>query len=194
MNELFVARQIAHSAVPAPTVTRSPFVLLTDGEWLSCGHDAAVVARLGQEVRGRPLIVESLLPGVRTLAVLFAARRSERHSRCPGQLSDAADWMAARLLLLGISRVALGIERLPVFDLAVRRIRSLTGIVAIPEVLPMLGGDGRVAVPSPLLSVWSDCLPDAVQSAKELTSVLDSTLRLQQHLRERTCECIKLFA
>ena len=74
---------------------------------------------------GLPLL-EGLLPDIRLLAVLSAARRHQFDgSLTPAQLSDEADWLAARILVLGAEYVQLTPAQLPLLEQANQRLREL---------------------------------------------------------------------
>lgn len=77
---------------------------------------------------GLPLL-EGLLPDIRLLAVLSASRRQRFDGSCtPAQLSDEADWLAARILVLGAEYVQLTPAQLPLLTQANLRLRELAQV------------------------------------------------------------------
>lgn len=195
MNEPFVARQIAQTLMPEAQWASGPVQLLTDSEWVNRGLDpAALVRQLKDRRAGPQVFVESLIPGVRTLAMLFAARRRRDDPLSPTHFTDEADWMAARILMFGITRLVVSTRQLPIFDSARRRLQDVSDAsgVELDDVLPVL--DTSQADSLPLLSLWSAHLPCHTEFTEDLTSVLDATLALQQHFTDRTKLCLTLFA
>jgi len=193
MHEMFVARQIALTILPVPQAVPEPVQVLTDSEWVNRGLDAAAFARyFPARLAGHRVIVESLIPGVRTLAMLFASRRCDG-AISPASFSDDADWMAARILLFGAAKVVVTAAQLPVFDMARRRLMELAAFrgVTLPEVVPVLATGTEE---TPLLSLWSADIPSRDLFDGDLTSFLDATLLLQQHFSDRTNTCLALFA
>ena len=52
--------------------------------------------------QGETLISESMIPQVRTVATMIAAERHDFSSTSPAEFTDAADFFAARILVLGV--------------------------------------------------------------------------------------------
>ncbi len=195
MNEPFVARQIAQTLMPETQWGSGPVQLLTDSEWVNRGQDPAALVRQLEDRSAEPRVfVESLIPGVRTLAMLFAARRRRLDPVSPTHFTDEADWMAARILIFGITRMVVSTRQLPIFDSARQRLQALSEAsgVEMDDVLPVL--DTCLPDSLPLLSLWSAHFPSHTEFTEDLTSVLDATLALQQHFTDRTKLCLTLFA
>lgn len=93
-------------------------------------------------------VLEVLLPQLRTLALLIAARRQTWDGVSPSRFADEADWLAARILLLGIEEIALPLDKLAMLEVANHRVaefavaHGLFGRRAMPAVI----AKGRPAV------------------------------------------------
>jgi len=74
---------------------------------------------------GRATVLEALLPPLRAAAMLLAARRVDWSAASPARLADEADWMAARILVLGLSEVSVTLAQLPLLETANQRLQEL---------------------------------------------------------------------
>ncbi|WP_051229291.1 hypothetical protein [Paludibacterium yongneupense] len=130
MNEIHDARRIAlESQALTRDVSLMRLSLLTDVEALSGGTMPAedllrCLADLRRAQSGS-VALESLLPEIRTAALLLASARKDWEGDSPGRFADAADWLAARILILGLSHVELAAAQLPRLDEANRRLCRL---------------------------------------------------------------------
>ncbi|MBI3146492.1 MAG: hypothetical protein HYZ18_14815 [Pseudogulbenkiania sp.] len=110
-----------------PSLPGCAITLLRDVELLSAGTTRVAELRATRAMPGTLLLAESRLPGIRTVAMLLAAARNRSDGgRAPARFSDAADWLAARILLLGLSHVAVTADTLPQLDEANRRAAELS--------------------------------------------------------------------
>lgn len=130
-----------------PSLPGCAITLLRDTELLSEGACGVAELRAARAMPGTLLLAESRLPGIRTVAMLLAAARRRADDGCaPGRFSDAADWLAARILLLGLSHVAVNADTLPQLDEANRRVAELSQRLGLPSRLAtpvlMTGEDG----------------------------------------------------
>jgi hypothetical protein len=158
MNEIHDARRIAlESQAMTPDVSRMRLVLLTDVEALSSGHLPAedllrCLADL-RRARAGSVVLESLLPEIRTAALLLADARRGWEGDAPERFADAADWLAARILILGLSHVELSAAQLPRLDEANRRLGRLAARFdrAWPGAQPILVGASEAGL---LLHGW----------------------------------------
>lgn len=78
----------------------------------------------GQEL-GCATVLEAMLPPLRAAAMLLAARRMDWSAAAPARLADEADWMAARILVLGLSEVSVTLAQLPLLEAANCRLQEL---------------------------------------------------------------------
>ena len=85
-----------------------------------------------EPVTGGIQISEALLPQIRTVATLIAAMRHDFNSRSPDIFTEEADWFAARIIVLGVTRFYLDVTLLPMLQLANRRARSFAASRKIP--------------------------------------------------------------
>ena len=67
------------------------------------------------------LISEALLPQIRIVAMMLAASRVDFSQPTAAQLSDEADWFAARMLVLGVHSFHLDVTLVPMLKLANQR-------------------------------------------------------------------------
>ena len=157
-----------HEALPSaeaemPSLPGCAITLLRDTELLSDGASGVADLRAAQPVPGTLLLAESRLPGIRTVAMLLAAARHRANGgRAPARFSDAADWLAARILLLGLSHVAVTADTLPQLDEANRRVVELShrlGLPSHPAAPVLMTGEAGVEVAGPSLALWLDRCP-----------------------------------
>ncbi|OQS37271.1 hypothetical protein [Chromobacterium haemolyticum] len=154
MNEVSDAAQIARQSwsllCPSDAV---PVRVLTDGERYA-NHPAPDAAWMAAARRDGG-VLESRLPQLRAMAMLLAAQRwRERSGETSARLADAADWLAARILLLGLSHVLVTAESFSLLDLANRRCRAWSEQTGQPfaPALPILVAD---AGGESCLQAWS---------------------------------------
>lgn len=67
------------------------------------------------------LVSEALLPQIRLVAMMIAAMRVDFSQQVPEQISDEADWFAARMLVLGVKQFHLDVSLLPMLTRANQR-------------------------------------------------------------------------
>lgn len=67
------------------------------------------------------LISESLLPQVRTVAMMIASERMDFSQATPTHITEEADWFAARMLVLGVTSFHLDVTLLPMLTKANHR-------------------------------------------------------------------------
>jgi hypothetical protein len=79
-------------------------------------------------------VLEALLPTVRAMAMLLAARRMDWNGAAPAQLADEADWMAARILALQLAEVNVTLESLPLVETANRRLADFAAALGFAHV------------------------------------------------------------
>lgn len=146
-----------------PSLPGCAITLLRDVELLSEGANGVAELRATQPLPGTLLLAESRLPGIRTVAMLLAAsRRRHDGSHAPARFSDAADWLAARILLLGLSHVAVSADTLPQLDEANRRLAALAqrlGLPSRPAVPVLMTGAAQTEVAGPSLPLWLERCP-----------------------------------
>ena len=142
--ERLQALDFRHTAMPLPEgeVLHTLCLLCGDQPAQPAGH-------------GLPLL-EGLLPDIRLLAVLSAARRHRfgEDARTPARLSDDADWLAARILVLGAKYVQLTPDQLPLLEQANQRLRELAQLAGCRPACAaaMLSANG---VSASTLRFWS---------------------------------------
>ena len=156
---------------PAPAALLALHVL-ADAEPLSRGVPQACLPP-GVDV------AESLLPEVRQLAILLAARRQVPCARTPDRLTDAADWLAARIVLFELASLALPAAELPLLAEANARIRALGQALGLSlptaQLAPLSDARGALLVYSRL-----PLLPDALSRPLiERCALLRSLVRLR---------------
>lgn len=80
------------------------------------------------------MLMEALIPQVRTLAMLMAAERlqAEHPHRTPDIITEEADWFAARILVFGVRVFHLDITLIPMLQTANRRARALAARHGLP--------------------------------------------------------------
>ncbi|HGM1722471.1 TPA: hypothetical protein ACKJ2X_001958, partial [Neisseria gonorrhoeae] len=71
--------------------------------------------------RDDTLISESMIPQIRTVAALIAAERHDFSRSSPAEFTDAADFFAARILVLGVRRFHLDVSLLQILKTANKR-------------------------------------------------------------------------
>lgn len=76
------------------------------------------------ESNGSALISEAMIPQIRTVATLIAAERHNFDTSSPSRFTDAADFFAARILVLGVRRFHLDVSMHTVLNTANRRARQ----------------------------------------------------------------------
>lgn len=191
MNEVSDAVQIARASARAALEGEAWSVtLLTDGEAF-----ANTVAPQAGYLRDYLLtgaatgqvVLESLLPEIRALAMLLASRRQRGAKGCmPARLADAADWLAARIAVLRLSHVVVTTTTLPCLDEANQRLKALSEETghALPPASPVLM-TGLLA-PSgeqPLLQAWSLHPSLAPGRATDMAGCLSASRQLREHCR-----------
>lgn len=67
------------------------------------------------------MLSEALLPQIRTVACLIAAKRHRFDGRSPEVFTEEADWFAARILVLGVRVFHLDVTLIPMLKTANRR-------------------------------------------------------------------------
>ncbi|MCD5363487.1 MULTISPECIES: hypothetical protein [Chromobacterium] len=177
MNEVSDAAQIARQSwsllCPSDAV---PVRVLTDGERFA-NHPAPDAAPISA-ARQSGDVLESQLPQLRAMAMLLAAQRwREQGGATPARLADAADWLAARILLLGLSHVLVTVEVFSRLDLANRRCRAWSEQAGLPftPALPILVADAGGEL---CLQAWS-------RSAEVALSLAGGRARLARHCERR---------
>ncbi|WP_019273046.1 hypothetical protein [Neisseria lactamica] len=95
--------------------TRHTCTILTDA--------AATSPNLPQDAIGNTLISEAMIPQIRTVAALIAAERHDFSRSSPAEFTDAADFFAARILVLGVRRFHLDVSLLQILKTANKRAR-----------------------------------------------------------------------
>ncbi|MTD32887.1 hypothetical protein [Paludibacterium denitrificans] len=136
----------------------SSITLLTDGEvpGQRVPTSSPMVASLlpQRTCAASQWVLESLLPDIRTLAMLLASQRASLdEAASPARFADAADWLAARIAVLGLSHVEVTLSGLAQLDEANRRLAALAqrSRVSLATAAPVLltrteaaPSDGRV--------------------------------------------------
>ncbi|WP_434632886.1 hypothetical protein [Chromobacterium sp. CV08] len=142
MNEVSDVLTLAISrSLPSAALPLYPVALAADGEALAYRPGPPTALPDGA------CLSEALLPEIRLLALRLALTRGWPEGRTPDRVADAADWLAARILLLEWRQVELALGELALLDEANRRARALSdarGMVFEP-VLPILLPAGRAA-------------------------------------------------
>lgn len=195
MNEAFVAQQImCPVAFAFPAETLCNITILNDVEVLSrqpkrvADLQAQLSALCGQA--SHFILLESAFPEIRLVATLLAGMRFARSTRSRSvHWSDAADWLAARILLLDLSHVVLTTVTFHLLDNANERLAQFankTGI-GVPQAKPMLHlGQTAVCNNSALLLRCFSCLPYTFDKPqRDVTSVLDTNQQLRELSRQR---------
>ena len=67
------------------------------------------------------LVSEALLPQIRLVAMMIAASRLDFSNSTPEQITEEADWFAARMLVLGVNQFHLDVSLLPMLHRANQR-------------------------------------------------------------------------
>jgi hypothetical protein len=164
--------------------------LVTDAQALSAGLGS--VADVTRQVRWQlqqeagSVVLESSLPEIRCLAMLLAASRlTWEDGEAPSRFADDADWLAARIHALALSHVEVDLARIPLLDLANRRLAewSASRGQSIQRALPvLLTGSAPWSAPM-VLRGWSKLPLDGVQHQPGGSG--STTARL---LRQRSCD------
>lgn len=89
------------------------------------GTRLTLLAVLPNQEPANATLLEALLPQLRAIAMLSAVRRVDWSTSTPQQFADEADWMAARIVLLGLSEVSVSLEKLSLLETANRRVLEL---------------------------------------------------------------------
>ncbi|MDF0604227.1 hypothetical protein HZU77_000975 [Neisseriaceae bacterium TC5R-5] len=169
-----------------------PWLLLTDVEYFSHQltlHGASLKATQQNCVNATlPLTMESMLPQIRTLAILLAAKRQHYdHTVIAAQLSEPADWLAARILLLQISHIAIDLQQLIHLDLANQRAANLSqklNLVFTPA-LPVLVNHNRPKTGTiTLLPIWSSTNSKIATLIKQQQDTATLHRKLQTHCQQ----------
>jgi hypothetical protein len=149
MNEISDALILAtHAQQPQAQLAGYPVALATDGEWLAYRPGSP------QFPPQAACLLESLLPEIRQLALHLALRRGLPRGRTPSRIAEAADWLAARMLLLEWRQLAVGLDELSLLDeanLRARQFAEAAGWEWTPT-LPLLLPAGRT---EGMLQGWS---------------------------------------
>ena len=74
------------------------------------------------------LVSEALLPQLRLVAMMIAAMRAAFSHTVPDQITEEADWFAARMLVLGVNHFHLDVSLLPMLALANHRAEAFAHI------------------------------------------------------------------
>ena len=74
------------------------------------------------------LLSEALLPQIRLVAMMIAAMRVDFSHTVPDQITEEADWFAARMLVLGVNHFHLDVSLLPMLALANHRAEAFAHI------------------------------------------------------------------
>nr|WP_199067702.1 hypothetical protein [Chromobacterium sp. ASV5] len=188
MNEISDAAQLTRDqARLVPERGQYAILLLTDCERLAnaVAPQAEHVPTLLQTAARQGCLLESLLPDIRALALLLAARR-QGAGPTPSRLADAADWLAARILLLDLSHVAVHLADFNLLDEANRRIAAWSEELARPlkPALPVLLTRAPAADRGWWLQGWSRQAPPSV-SGGDLASALAASRTRATHCRQR---------
>ncbi|MDO5059840.1 MAG: hypothetical protein Q4D82_07835, partial [Neisseria sp.] len=94
------------------------------------------------------LFLESMLPQIRTVAMMFAAERHDFSQASPKMFTDEADWFAARILVLQARIFHLDISLRPMLETANRRAKAFAcrhGLPFTPAKIRMSLYAGRPA-------------------------------------------------
>ncbi|AOZ50091.1 hypothetical protein [Chromobacterium vaccinii] len=158
-----------------------PIALVRDGECLGRSLDLArhPLADWLSRQRHSGWLLESMLPEIRTLAMLLAARRP-RVKPTPARLSDEADWLAARIYLLRLEKVEMAEAEKDILARANDRLRELCGA----------GAPAAAACPAPspqpawLLAGWAP-FQQAVRDIGGAAAMASNSRRLRPQCRQR---------
>jgi hypothetical protein len=156
--------------------------LLADAEALACGKPVSL-APLALLEAGDAGLIESLIPEIRQLAILLAARRYCEAQPAAKRLSDGADWLAARILLLGLTHIALPESALPVLACANQRLAMLAeslGLAAPRAEALLLTPESGVG--ADLIQAWSET---AFEHMMDGSCAISRTRALRSQLRLR---------
>ncbi|AUH49647.1 hypothetical protein CXB49_01770 [Chromobacterium sp. ATCC 53434] len=142
MNEVSDVLILATSrSLPQAALPLYPVALATDGEALAYRPGPPSALPDGA------CLSEALLPEIRLLALRLALARGWPEGATPDRVAEAADWLAARILLLEWRQVELALGELALLDEANRRARALADArgLAFAPALPVLLPAGREA-------------------------------------------------
>lgn len=78
------------------------------------------------------LVSEALLPLIRTVAMMMASLRLDFTGRMQEQITDEADWFAARLLVLDVKHFHLDVSLLPMLQTANARAQEFAELHGLP--------------------------------------------------------------
>lgn len=194
MNEPFVMRGMIDGApqYAAGRETVWPVTIITDAEMLSrqslgAAQLASAVQRLCQ-TETAPILVESALPEVRMLAVLLAATRTALATApSPDHFTDAADWLAARIVLLKLSHVALHPAELPLLDQANERLQrfAVRTVCHAPAALPVLLSGASFDDANALMRcAWRRApLYEACAAKRDVLAAVNASLGIKDNVR-----------
>jgi hypothetical protein len=158
-----------------------PIALVCDGECLGPRLDLSShpLARWLSRQRRSGWLLESMLPEIRLLAMLLAARRP-RARPTPPRLSDEADWLAARIYLLRLEKVEMAEAENDVLARANDRLRELCGAGA-PEATAC-----AAVSPQPvwLLAGWAP-FQQAARDVGGIAAMAANSRRLRPQCRQR---------
>lgn len=195
MDVSFVAQQLArHIPFPSNDLVIWNMAVLTDAEWVMQSTKPPVEVNAFVQSfcpqKGRLLLIESLLPEIRLIAIFLAAQRIGAARKMPvvKQWTDAADWLAARILFLELSHVILTEETLPLLNQANRRLARLSTIIDMPVPLaePLLRMR-RVVIDGEKRQHMLPCVSRLTIAVDQydIASVLKATSMLRKICRER---------
>ncbi|MCW3480669.1 hypothetical protein OL229_14070 [Neisseriaceae bacterium JH1-16] len=183
MNEVCDSLSIARASLSLPDAQPlCALALVTDVEHATPGSPLPPPA---EALELAPLrLSEALLPDIRLLAMLSVTLRANLETRpSPARLSDAADWLAARIAVLGLSHVLVSPAQLPTLDEANRRLAvlaerfGLSVSPAAPVLLP-----AALPVETGVLRAWCAAEPAASGRAAGL---VDASRQAHRAARRR---------
>lgn len=131
-------------------------------------------------------VLEVMLPQLRTLALLIATRRMNWSGVSPSRFADEADWLAARILLLGVTEAELPLDKLTTLDTANQRALEFAKVHghrchrAVPALITR-GRDGVLRVRAAALDATALRHPDLIMRSRLVAAAcldrLPETLR-----------------
>ena len=176
MNTMMKNRPTFRPTTPA--LTR--ITLLTDG-------NAHVPAPVDVSALPDNCASEALLPQIRTTAMMLAAARRHTQHTSPTQFSDAADWLAARLLVLQVRVLHLPAHCQNLLDTANPRAEAF----AREHGLPFCPARLHISDSNPTHLLTLDCQPDASTLAK-LFENMQTLRKIVFTSRQNFPKCLKV--
>jgi len=182
MNEVCDSLSIARASLSLPDARPlCALALVTDVEHAVPGTPVPPEA---EALELAPLrLSEALLPDIRLLAMLSATLRANLETEpSPARLTDAADWLAARIAVLGLTHVLVSPEQLPTLDEANRRLAllaerfALSVAPAAPVLLP-----AALPAEAGVLRAWCAAEPAASGRAAGLVDASRQAHRAARH-------------